>query len=146
MLQLSVAVASPLLIGPDAESAQWVEQVAKLVNAPWTVLTKTRQGDRDVRVTLADHGPWPGRVPVLLDDIISTGHTLIAAASALKQIGLEKPVCIGVHALFDADTLARLLSAGISQVITCDAITHTTNAIELAPALAQAVRDISSST
>ena len=67
---LSLNVKNPLLIGPDSESQQWVEQVAKLAGAPWTVLTKTRRGDRDVSVSLADGGPWPGRVPVLLDDKI----------------------------------------------------------------------------
>ncbi len=92
----------PLLIGPDSESAQWVGEVARLAGAPWTVMAKTRRGDREVTVRLAETGPWPGHTPVLLDDIVSTGQTLVAAAVALAKAGLPAPVCVAVHALFDA--------------------------------------------
>ena len=137
-------VASPLLIGPDAESAQWVEQVAHLCNAPWTVMSKTRRGDRDVSVRLRDAGPWPGRTPVLLDDIISTGRTLLAAAAALREAGLPPPLCIGVHALFDADTQARLLAGGMRRVVSCDTVPHPSNAIQLGRLLADALREMTS--
>lgn len=135
-------VARPLIVGPDAESEQWVADVARLVDAPWTVMTKVRRDDRDVGVKLAARGPWPDRVPVLVDDIVSTGNTLLAAAAALKKAGLAPPVCIAVHAVFDADALWRMLEGGVAKVVTCDTIAHSTNAIRLAPALAKAVRNI----
>lgn len=133
-------VRQPLLVGPDAESEQWVGEVARLVNAPWTVMAKTRHGDRDVGVKLAARGPWPGHTPVLLDDIVSTGHTLVAAAAALARAGLPPPVCVVVHALFDAQALQRLHDAGVARVVSCDTIAHSTNAIRLAVPLAGAVR------
>lgn len=136
----------PLVIGPDQESGQWVAEVARLTDAPWTVLSKTRLGDRDVQVTLADSGPWPGRTPVLLDDIISTGQTLVAATATLKQAGMPAPLCIGVHALFDSGALQRLQAAGVTRVVTCDTIPHASNAIRLTPLLARAVLAVSSHT
>lgn len=132
----------PLLIGPDSESAQWVGEVARLAGAPWTVMAKTRRGDREVTVRLAETGPWPGHTPVLLDDIVSTGQTLVAAAVALAKAGLPAAVCVAVHALFDAEALARLKAAGIRRVVTCDTIAHPSNAIRLAAPLALAVRDL----
>jgi ribose-phosphate pyrophosphokinase len=133
-------VADPLVIGPDAESEQWVAEVARLAGAPWTVMAKTRRGDRDVGVRLAGSGPWPPGVPVLVDDIISTGHTLLAAAQALREAGMAAPLCIGVHALFEDGALQRLLAGGVKQVVTCNTIVHPTNAIPVAQALAQAVQ------
>ncbi|MEO7401131.1 MAG: ribose-phosphate pyrophosphokinase [Polaromonas sp.] len=132
-------VKSPLIIGPDEESRQWVAQVARLSDAPWTVLSKTRHGDRDVHISLIDHGPWPGRTPVLLDDIISTGQTLLAAAAALVRMGMAPPVCIGVHALFDADLPQQLRGAGVTRLVTSDTVPHASNAICLTPLLAKAV-------
>jgi len=41
---------NPVLIGPDSESEQWVADVAEKAEAPFTVLQKTRHGDRDVEV------------------------------------------------------------------------------------------------
>jgi ribose-phosphate pyrophosphokinase len=135
-------VQAPWLIGPDQESEQWVAEVAGLVGAPWTVLAKTRRGDREVGVRLAGRERWPERTPVLLDDIISTGQTMLAAARLLNKAGLGAPLCLGVHALFDADAERQLLAAGVTRVLSCDTITHPSNAIRLAPALARAVRQL----
>ena len=136
-------VEAPWLIGPDQESEQWVAEVAGLAGAPWTVLAKTRRGDRDVGVRLASRERWPGRTPVLLDDIISTGQTMLAATRLLKKNGLGAPLCIAVHALFDAEAHGQLLEAGVTRVLTCDTITHPSNAIRMAPLLARAVRQLS---
>jgi ribose-phosphate pyrophosphokinase len=135
-------VPDAVLVGPDQESEQWVSEVAALAGAPWTVMTKQRRGDHDVAVRLAQRGRWTGRTPVLLDDIVSTGHTLLAAAEALRQAGLAVPVCVVVHALFEPDAQWRLVEAGLSRVVSCDTIAHATNAIRTGPLLARALRDM----
>ena len=134
-------IRAPLVVGPDAESAQWVEEVARLANAPHVVMDKERHGDRDVRVRWPGDFAQPDRTPVLVDDVVSTGRTLVAAASALRAAGPAASVAIAVHALFDASALYALQSAGIHRVVTCNTIEHATNAINVMPALAQALRD-----
>lgn len=133
-------VQEPVLIGPDSESEQWVSEVARLVQAPYAVLSKTRSGDRDVRVNFEGTARWPGLTPVLLDDIVSTGHTIAAAAQLIARAEMPPALCVAVHALFDAGALDRLANAGVRRVVTCDTVAHPTNAIRLAPALARAVR------
>lgn len=133
-------VPDALVVGPDEESEQWVSQVAALAGLPWTVMTKQRRGDDDVVVKFAGHGRWKGRTPVLLDDIISTGRTLLAASAALREAGLAPPLCVVVHALFGPDAQWRLLEAGLARLVSCDTVPHPTNAIRLAPLLARAVR------
>jgi ribose-phosphate pyrophosphokinase len=135
-------VPSALVIGPDEESAQWVSDVAARLGAPWTVMAKTRHGDRDVSLTLKEKGPWPGRTPVLLDDIVSTGNTLLSAVDALKHADLPAPLCIAVHPLFEEDSLWRLLAAGVTRVVSCGTVPHASNAIGMAPYLAAAVREL----
>jgi len=132
-------VARPLLVGPDRESEQWVSEVARLAAAPHVVMTKTRRGDREVDIAVSDFSAWHDRTPVLVDDIISTARTMAAAAQRLVEAGLRKPVCIGVHALFAPDAVA-LLEACAARVVTCNTIAHATNAIDLAPAIVEAVR------
>jgi ribose-phosphate pyrophosphokinase len=135
-------VTSPLIVGADAESEQWVSEVARIADAPWTVMKKTRLGDRDVRVELADSGSWGGRMPVLVDDVVSTGHTLMAAAGALMDAGLPSPIAIAVHALFDDAAQARMEAGGIAQIVTCDTIAHSTNGISILPGLVHAVKEV----
>jgi ribose-phosphate pyrophosphokinase len=129
----------PFLVGPDAESAQWVEQVARLCAAPWAVLEKTRLGDSEVRVSLVAPETPAGATPVLLDDIVSTGGTLLAAAAVLRERGMAAPVCVAVHMLADAQALARLRAGGLATIASCDSVRHPTNAIALAPLLARAL-------
>ena len=136
-------LASPVLIGPDGESEQWVSAVARDAGVPYLVLRKTRRGDRDVEVSVPDVERHLGRTPVLVDDIISTARTMIQTVGHLKRAGLPPPVCIGVHAVFAGDAYADLKRAGAAQIVTCNTIAHESNAIDLAPAVAAAARESS---
>lgn len=133
-------VARPHLIGPDEESAQWVSEVAALVGCPHSVFLKQRLGDREVRLTLPDMQALGGHTPVLVDDIISSGHTLAAAIRRLLEMGFAAPVCVGVHAVFSGDATVLLHNAGAARVVTCNTLRHPSNAIDVSGALAEAVR------
>jgi ribose-phosphate pyrophosphokinase len=133
-------VASPLLVGPDAESAQWTTAVAAVAGAPHLVLQKTRRGDRDVEVSVPDVERWRSHTPVLVDDIISTARTMIETVGHLKAAGLLAPVCIGVHAVFADRAYEDLLAAG-ARVVTCNTIPHQSNAIDVSDSVARAVLD-----
>jgi ribose-phosphate pyrophosphokinase len=132
-------VHSPILVGPDSESTQWVQAVAGLVDAPWLILDKTRRGDHDVEVSEPDAERFRGRVPVLIDDIVSTAQTMIETVAQLRRSGLGPPVCVAVHGVFAAGAHERLVGAGVARVVTCNTIPHATNAIDVAELLARGV-------
>ena len=135
-------VERPVVIGPDAESEQWVQEVARGADAPFTVLQKIRRGDKDVEVSLPDTSALAGRQPVLIDDIVSSARTMIQAIASVRRVGLPPPVCIGVHALFAADAYDALLAAGPQRVLTCDTVPHASNGISVVEPLAAAVQDL----
>lgn len=132
-------VKRPVLIGPDSESAQWVAQVAARIGAPMTVLQKTRRGDREVEVSLPDRAMIEDRTPVLVDDIIASGHTLLETLAHLKRLGLPPAVCVAVHGIFADGADANLLAAGASRLATSNTIAHASNAFDVTPALLPAV-------
>lgn len=135
-------VAAPLVIGPDEESAQWAGAIAAAAGAPHVVARKQRRGDREVEVALPDLSPWRGRQPVLVDDIASSGRTLIAVARQLQQQGLARPDCVVVHGLFADDALAAL-QPFVRQIVSTDSVAHPSNRIGLAPLFADALaRDL----
>ena len=133
-------VDAPLVVGPDSESEQWASEVAQHAAAPFVVLEKTRRGDRDVQVSVPDVARWPDRTPVVIDDIVSTARTMIAAVTQLRQRVRRAPICVGVHAIFADDAFEELLAAGADRVVTCNTIAHPCNAIDVGPALGQGVR------
>lgn len=134
-------VDDPVLIGPDAESRQWVEAAAAVAEAPSIVLEKVRRGDRDVSVSAPDLAGHDGRQPVLLDDIVSSGRTMAEAVMRVNGGGGRPPVCIAIHPVFAEGAVADLRAAGAGRVVSCNTIRHDTNAIDVAPLIAAACRD-----
>ena len=135
-------VKDPVLIGPDSESEQWVSVVARDADAPFTVLEKTRLGDSDVRVTVPHVERYTDRMPVLVDDIISTARTMIETVGHLKTMGLQAPWCIGTHGVFAGTAYEDLIAAGAARVITCNTITHPSNAIDVSSLVVPALEHV----
>jgi ribose-phosphate pyrophosphokinase len=132
-------VSSPFIIGPDEESEQWVDQVAKAINAPYAIIKKIRYGDRDVSISI----PYisdTGHTLVLVDDIISTGVSMLAAIQQFVLKGFKNIICIGVHGLFDSAVYENLLHAGAEKIITCNTIPHFTNKIDIVDVLSEGVK------
>lgn len=128
-------VKNPLLIGPDTESSQWVIQTAKQYNWPHLILNKTREGDEDVRVDTPDFYTYHDHTPVLVDDIISTGHTMMETIKGIQSAGLVAPICIGIHAVFAGASYNDLKKSGAAQIVTTNTIQHETNAIDISSLL-----------
>ena len=111
-------VGKPFLIGPDAESAQWVRNVAEDLRAPYATLNKRRQADRAVVLEPVDLARIGDRTPVLVDDIISSGQTMIAAVKMLNAANTGTPVCIAIHGLLADGTDRQLMDMGARVVTT----------------------------
>ena len=129
-------VAAPLLIGPDGESEQWVSQIAAQLKAPFVILEKRRQGDRDVSISLPAIDAFAGRTPVLVDDIISTATTMITTIGLLCQHGFAAPVCLATHGVFADDSYEKLRQAGGARIVTANTLPHASNGMDVAPILA----------
>lgn len=130
-------VVQPLIVGPDSESKQWVSRIAAAAQCPHIVLDKRRLGDNDVKITLPDLSAWQNRQPVLVDDIISSGATMIEAARLLIAAGMPAPVCIGVHALFAKDSYESLRKIAM-RTITTNSVPHESSEIDLSEIVAEA--------
>ncbi len=131
-------VDNPLLIGPDAESRQWIEAAAAGHGFDFGVCSKVRHGDHQVDIALPDVAVQ-GRAVVLLDDVASSGRTLARAAELLLAAGAASVDAAVTHALFAADALEIIRAAGVRQVWSSDCIAHPSNAVSVAPLLAAAL-------
>lgn len=136
---IGAQVAHPLLIGPDEESAQWVSAIAERLGCPWRVLRKQRDGDRAVRIDATALDDRDGAIPVLMDDIVSSGTTMIEVLGILGARGMHAPVCVVVHGLFAGDALAAMRAAGAARIAACNTVAHAVECIDLAPDLANAL-------
>ena len=131
----------PLLLGPDAESAQWIESAAAVHGFEHGVCSKVRSGDKAVSIELPKLD-FAGRAVVLLDDVASSGRTLARACEQLLAAGAASVDVAVTHALFAGDALQVIQAAGVGRVWSTDCISHPSNAIAMAPLLAEAVRPL----
>lgn len=128
----------PLLIGPDEESEQWVRIVARQAELDYVVARKARFGDRSVEIRLPAAN-YAGVDVVLVDDVVSTGHTLAEAARALKESGARRIDVLVTHAVFSDGALDMLEAVGVGEVWSSDSVPHPSNAFTLSLLLAGAV-------
>ena len=134
-------ISKPYLIGPDSESRQWVEAVAAACGAQYTVARKTRQGDRTVHEAPLSATIPDDATPVLLDDIISTGATLLETLRVVKCRGRQPPIAIAMHGLCDADAQAALAAAGV-KLVTTNSVPNFAAQIDIMPLVANGVAEL----
>jgi ribose-phosphate pyrophosphokinase len=137
---LSAQGRSIVLVGPDAESKQWVSVAATAAGCAFGVCHKERHADRATTVVLPEIS-LAGTNVVLVDDIVSSGATLMSAARECAAKGAARVDAAVVHALYDDEVGAELAASGITTVWSTDSVEHPTNAIPLDHLLASGFKD-----
>ena len=126
------------ILGPDTESLQWVEAVALPGGFDFAVCDKIRMGDRNVQVHLPAVN-LSGRHVVLVDDMASTGQTMVSATQQCLAVGATRVDVFVSHALFVEGATMKMKMMGVSNIWSTDSITHVGNVVQLASLLAEAI-------
>lgn len=132
-------IKNPLLIGPDWESYKWARATAEIIGAESVILKKKRYSGRRVRVYFGQKIDVKGKNAVLVDDMISTGNTLLRTIEHLRKLGLKKFTCIAVHGVFSEGALKKLQKAG-AQVITANTIKNPAAKLDVSGIIAEALK------
>lgn len=120
-----------VVVGPDIESLPWVSDLAGRLGLSHAVATKVRRGDRSVAIEFPDKGSLAGRPALIVDDIVSSGGTLVACAKSLMDAGATAIEAVVTHALFPGDICEAMLASGIRSIRSTHSVPHFTNAIPL---------------
>ena len=129
----------PFVVGPDEESQQWVEAIALPEKLDFAIAKKQRKGDRDVVIQLPP-ADYNARHIVLVDDIASSGQTLIQTVRQLKQHTTKSISVLVTHAFFKDDSIQQLREEGVINIWSCNSVKHTSNAVSLTPLLADCIK------
>ena len=119
-----------------------VREVAMGAGTDFVVLDKSRSGDRKVAVAMSDMTQWRAHTPVLVDDIISTGTTMLESMMHLRDAGMKPAVCIGIHGIFASRAYEDLLSLKPARIVTTNTVKHETNTIDISDLLAAGIREV----
>lgn len=138
---LSGIDSTTVVVGPDEESRPWVSALAARLGLAHIVGRKARRGDRSVAIDFADQVAVDGQPALLVDDIVSSGGTLMICARTLRAAGATAIDAVITHALFRPDMAEEFARAGIRSIRSTSSVTHPTNAIPLDRVLGDALRN-----
>jgi len=120
-----------VIIGPDWESYQWAERIANKIKVLSSVFRKTRHSSRKVTSKMIKPLEIKNKNVIIVDDIISTGHTIIEAAKKAKQHKAKSITAICVHGLFVENALKKIQRSGVKQVLCTNTIQKPQSKIDI---------------
>jgi ribose-phosphate pyrophosphokinase len=120
-----------LIIGPDWESFQWARHVAKKIGFKSIIFRKERFSARRVKVHYSKEIEIKNKNIIIIDDMISTGNTMIEAIKELKKKKPKAIYTVCVHALLVENAEKKMIKAGAKAIYSCNTVPSKTNKISL---------------
>ncbi|MEC0090412.1 ribose-phosphate diphosphokinase [Paenibacillus macquariensis] len=140
-------ISNPVIVSPDAGRASMAEKLANHLDSPFAIMIKKRPSHNESVITHVI-GDVEGRTPIIIEDIIDTGTTIINVVEGLKERGAKDVYVCATHGLFSGSALERLNHPNIKEVVITDSIilpddhVGRVKVLSVAPMLAQATRII----
>lgn len=140
-MAIKYEMTNPAVIGPDAEAGAWAKTAADALSVDYDALEKKRFDAETVEIK-PRHLNLKGRDVLIVDDIISTGNTIIKAIDVLKKNGAKDVYVACTHPLLVLNALVRIYQAGAVDVVGTDTVQSAISHVSVAPVIAKAVKKI----
>ena len=112
-----------VVVAPDLGSIKRAREYARLLQLPVVVVHKTRLDGEEVEAH-GVIGDVRAKLPIIVDDMLSTGATLAAAIGALRAAGALEPMTVAVtHALLTGRARDVLRTLPLTRLIAADTVT-----------------------
>lgn len=140
-------IKNPVVVSPDAGRASTAEKLANYLDTSFAIMIKKRSAHNESSITHVI-GDVAGQTPIIIEDMIDTGGTIINVVESLKDHGAEDVFVCATHPLFSGDAITRLDHPGIKEVIVTDTIVLPESkpdrfkVLSVAPLLAEATKII----
>jgi ribose-phosphate pyrophosphokinase len=138
----SLDLRNPLVLSPDKKRYPDAQRVARVLNGEAAFLEKRRDLKTGEVTTEEKALAIEGRDVVIVDDIISTGGTIVNAARIISKDNPKRIIAACVHGLYVANALDKLVTAGVREVISTDTIESQTSKVTVAKTIASAVKHL----
>jgi ribose-phosphate pyrophosphokinase len=111
-----------VVVAPDAGRVKLNKQFAAKMGADLAILNKERPAQQVAEISYVI-GNVRDRTALLVDDIIGTAGTLVAAAQAVREAGAKRIYAAATHGNFSGNAWENLAAAGFEQIVVTDTIT-----------------------
>ena len=131
---------NPIVVSPDTGGSLRAKKFADILKSDFITLKKSRNrktGKVSIQSTKADVN---GKDLIIVDDIISTGGSVIKATQFLKRQKCKRVFVACTHGLFIGDAERKIKKAGASQIISTNAIPRGTSKVDVSGVIAESIR------
>lgn len=138
-------ITGAVVVAPDLGAAKLASRYAAALNLPFAVVHKARVSGTEV-IAQQVTGDVQGFLPLIIDDMITTGGTVAAALRAVLQAGaLPGAIVAATHGIFATGAIDMLRTLPIDRIIVTDSVPVSNESVEvvsLAPMLATVIRGL----
>jgi ribose-phosphate pyrophosphokinase len=140
-------IPNPIVVSPDVGRATTAEKLANYLDSPFAIMIKKRPKHNESVITHII-GEVEGQTPIIIEDMIDTGSTIINVVEGLKERGANDAYVCASHPIFSGDAIQRLDHPNIKQLVVTDTImlppghSEKFKILSTAPLLADAIRII----
>lgn len=134
----------PLIVAPDKSAFVFAKEIAEILDTDATYLSKVRFGPDKVETKIVDEKGMEdvkSKPAIIVDDIISTGGTIVNAINILKENGAKSIDVCCVHAVLANNGAVKIYSAGAGKIIATNSLSSDTSRISLSKSIANVLRE-----
>ena len=135
-----LSLKNPLVISPDQGGKERAKKFAKEFNSNYIALDKKRDKKTGkIKITTKRTDEVENRDLILIDDMISTGGSIIKATQFLKKQKCKKIYVACTHALLMNDAEKKIKKAGVTSIISTNTIPGKTSKVDISKIIAKAI-------
>ncbi len=128
-----------LVVSPDTGGSLRAKKFANLLNTGFITLKKSRNRNTGKVRVMSSKVDVHGKNLILVDDIISTGSSIIKATQFLKKQKCKRIFVACTHGLFVGDAERKIKKAGVSQIISTNTIPRSTSKVDISAVIADLI-------
>jgi len=129
-----------LVVSPDMGGSLRAKKFAGLLNIDFVALKKSRNRNTGKVLIQSSKVDVRGKDLILVDDIISTGGSIIKAAQFLKRQKCKRIFVACTHGLFVEGAEKKIKKAGVSRIISTNTIPRNTSKVDVSGVIADSIR------
>jgi len=136
-----IKMEDPLIVSPDQGGKERAEKFAKEADLDFIALQKFRDRKTGkVRIKNGDIDNVKGRDLILVDDMISTGGSIVKATEFLKKQKCNRVFVACTHALLINNAEKKIKDAGVTKIISTNSIPGKTSVVDIADTIVKAIK------